>query len=436
VSLHPYCAMMAGLELSSVTQFGAEQYYVLCREHSACAAAHAPKSVFTATTPTGSYVASAMAMEAACETIGSVHFKSKRASKARIRRLASFSSGRIGRTASALARPSIRADTIVHRHAAEPPTTGKNRRLLSRCGECAACFSEDCGTCRFCVDKPRFGGPNIKKRGCIWRICKAVPLSGKQGDGRRGDCSVETPSVLDGLLFDPAAAAATVTAVAYRDPATDDQAILYGSETQSNTEMPSKSTRTVNLGDGLRVPNNVAEKFSAKQLVVRTPPLLGGSLPPPPSRAAAPTPPHSAAPVGGGWTEHTPPNDRGFYFYTALMSHTLLTDIPLKGPPGQAGGGDDEDVDMEVDVRVQKVLRHHVFGGARLGSLHNVYVKLLFEDGSCTVGGVEPSEPLAQSESGRAALCAYVKTKNGMKIAKYVPSEHRVVSVTPAATVY
>ena len=88
---------------------------------------------------------------------------------------------------------------------------------------------------------------------------------------------------------------------------------------------------------------------------------------------------------------------------------------------GEDGGGEGEDVDMEVDVRVQKVLRHHVYGGARPGSLHNVYVKLLFEDGSCTVGGVEPSEPLAQSESGRAALSAYVKTKNGMKIAKYVP---------------
>ena len=50
-----------------------------------------------------------------------------------------------------------------------------------------------------------------------------------------------------------------------------------------------------------------------------------------------------------------------------------------------------------------------------------MYAKLLFEDGSCTLGGVEPVEPLAESESGREALRSYVKTKNGAKIAKYMP---------------
>ena len=72
-------------------------------------------------------------------------------------------------------------------------------------------------------------------------------------------------------------------------------------------------------------------------------------------------------------------------------------------------------------MEVAKVEKHHVYGGARPGSLHNVYVRLLFADGSRTQGGYELSEPLAQSESGRAALRAYVRCKNGAKIAKYLP---------------
>ena len=34
---------------------------------------------------------------------------------------------------------------------------------------------------------------------------------------------------------------------------------------------------------------------------------------------------------------------------------------------------------------------------------------------------LEPSEPLANSESGRAALLAYVATSKGKGIAKYLP---------------
>ena len=41
----------------------------------------------------------------------------------------------------------------------------KRRR---RCGECTSCLiAEDCGNCVFCLDKPKFGGPNIKKQACM-----------------------------------------------------------------------------------------------------------------------------------------------------------------------------------------------------------------------------------------------------------------------------
>jgi hypothetical protein len=65
-----------------------------------------------------------------------------------------------------------------------------------------------------------------------------------------------------------------------------------------------------------------------------------------------------------------------------------------------------------------KVLSHHVFGGAKRGALHNVYVRVQYSDGTKTKGGYIPSEPLAGSD----ALADYVLTKNGKKIAKYMPS--------------
>ena len=44
-------------------------------------------------------------------------------------------------------------------------------RKRNRCGECEACKKEDCGACQYCRDKPKFGGPNTKRRCCVQRKC-------------------------------------------------------------------------------------------------------------------------------------------------------------------------------------------------------------------------------------------------------------------------
>ena len=42
------------------------------------------------------------------------------------------------------------------------------RKRRVRCMECPACLrSEDCGSCVFCKDKPKFGGPGVKKQACM-----------------------------------------------------------------------------------------------------------------------------------------------------------------------------------------------------------------------------------------------------------------------------
>lgn len=39
------------------------------------------------------------------------------------------------------------------------------------CGTCPNCKRDDCGTCKVCLDKPKFGGPNKMKQKCYHKIC-------------------------------------------------------------------------------------------------------------------------------------------------------------------------------------------------------------------------------------------------------------------------
>ena len=42
-----------------------------------------------------------------------------------------------------------------------------------RCGEYAGCTSPECGSCRFCLDMTKFGGPGKKKKPCYqWKCSK------------------------------------------------------------------------------------------------------------------------------------------------------------------------------------------------------------------------------------------------------------------------
>jgi len=45
------------------------------------------------------------------------------------------------------------------------------KKRSSRCKECGPCKAPDCGECVFCLDKPKFGGPNKKKNACQERKC-------------------------------------------------------------------------------------------------------------------------------------------------------------------------------------------------------------------------------------------------------------------------
>jgi hypothetical protein len=54
---------------------------------------------------------------------------------------------------------------------AHPQESGGRTAKAARCGSCDACRAKDCGECKNCLDKPRFGGPGVKKKACVNRVC-------------------------------------------------------------------------------------------------------------------------------------------------------------------------------------------------------------------------------------------------------------------------
>jgi hypothetical protein len=49
-------------------------------------------------------------------------------------------------------------------------TKDKRRQGCGKCMEC--CTAQDCGTCRYCRDKRKFGGKNTLRKKCERRVCR------------------------------------------------------------------------------------------------------------------------------------------------------------------------------------------------------------------------------------------------------------------------
>ncbi|KAL1523463.1 hypothetical protein AB1Y20_018402 [Prymnesium parvum] len=66
------------------------------------------------------------------------------------------------------------------------PTLGQRVRT-SRCGVCSTCYAHDCGVCKNCLDKPKFGGPGHRKQACTRRACAHVQLNDERSDSSSND---------------------------------------------------------------------------------------------------------------------------------------------------------------------------------------------------------------------------------------------------------
>ena len=54
---------------------------------------------------------------------------------------------------------------------------GKERKSrFRRCKACGPCLRDNCGTCTNCLDKPRYGGRNTRRKSCLHRKCDSYFL--------------------------------------------------------------------------------------------------------------------------------------------------------------------------------------------------------------------------------------------------------------------
>mmetsp|Transcript_14329 Transcript_14329/g.27894 ORF Transcript_14329/g.27894 Transcript_14329/m.27894 type:complete len:176 (+) Transcript_14329:97-624(+) len=78
-----------------------------------------------------------------------------------------------------------------------PKSCNKLKRAI-KCGKCPDCMQPDCGKCKYCKDKKKFGGQNKLKQSCIHRGMCASLVARANGDNpghndvRNGSGDVES----------------------------------------------------------------------------------------------------------------------------------------------------------------------------------------------------------------------------------------------------
>ena len=74
---------------------------------------------------------------------------------------------------------------------------GQKRK--KQCCECSGCLTKDCGSCKFCFDMPKFGGPGKKKKRCIiLGLCSVTFTCSKTNSSSRAHS--ESPRAKSPLL--------------------------------------------------------------------------------------------------------------------------------------------------------------------------------------------------------------------------------------------
>ena len=51
------------------------------------------------------------------------------------------------------------------------PVVGSGKKKNGSCKSCPGCLAPECGNCKYCLDKPRFGGKNRLRQRCVMKAC-------------------------------------------------------------------------------------------------------------------------------------------------------------------------------------------------------------------------------------------------------------------------
>ena len=80
----------------------------------------------------------------------------------------------------------------------------KKKRTKKVCGTCSGCEAEDCGECKHCQDKPKFGGKNTIKQRCLARLCLVQEEERKMARGTKGKVKRKSTSSMSGNVQEDA----------------------------------------------------------------------------------------------------------------------------------------------------------------------------------------------------------------------------------------
>lgn len=81
-----------------------------------------------------------------------------------------------------------------------PTLTSTDPKITKRgraCGVCEGCKKEDCRTCTFCLDKPKFGGPGRKKQRCENRPCSNFQHKRSKKDLKKAEAAANDSSTTE-----------------------------------------------------------------------------------------------------------------------------------------------------------------------------------------------------------------------------------------------
>eukprot|EP01105_Mastigella_eilhardi_P025118 TRINITY_DN671_c0_g3_i3.p1 TRINITY_DN671_c0_g3~~TRINITY_DN671_c0_g3_i3.p1 ORF type:complete len:986 (+),score=214.26 TRINITY_DN671_c0_g3_i3:1376-4333(+) len=61
-------------------------------------------------------------------------------------------------------------------------------KRVPNCNKCPGCLTPDCKSCINCLDKPKYGGPGIRKQRCIYRVCENATTRDNKNEGEKQKC--------------------------------------------------------------------------------------------------------------------------------------------------------------------------------------------------------------------------------------------------------